>query len=688
MSLRFLALAALFAPVTLAAQLPADPPALLTDVRAAPLASTELVLPNGLRVILVEQHRQPVVSLTLAIPAGSAFDLPGKEGTADLLTRLLPRGYAGRTSVEIATTVENLGGSLGVADDPDGLTLQVDLTSDHLETALTMLGGLVTAPTLDSLQLEGYRQEALARIAAEQESPAALANRVLLIGVYRRHPYGRRPTPQSVRTITRADVQAFYRARVRPAGATLVVAGDFAPAAARQLIARTLGTWKGVRPAPLASPPLGPTPTTIYLLHQGGARNASVVLGGTTFSGTDTSYASAAVLNQILGETGGSRLSQVLANQYGWTDVVQSVFVRTVHLGLFQITAETPSGVIDSTVQAIQAQLERLRTDLVPARELDLAREAAKGAAAMRVQTVSQLSATLAQQRLVGLPLAYYSSSHAALDKVTAASVRALARRVFDPKALVLVVSGDAGRLYQPLSALGPVKIFGADGSTLQPDDVMPKMAPFRFDSSAITSRIDSLGILAQGKVVGIQVGQTTVAGDSILYSERTSLGPQFNQTTTVVLDRRGRMRHVEQTGTVRGQATRIDLRYAGGRVQGRANVIGPEGPRTLNVDAPVDAATLDDNALQAMLPWLDWALNRRWTFRVFASGENLVRTQTLTVANIEQVRTPSGVVEAFRADLDGGPQRVSFYVSTALPHRLVRMTVEGSPLEFLLINR
>jgi zinc protease len=675
-------------PMALAAQFPTEPPASLTRVPARELTVTESILPNGLRLVVVPQSRHPVLSITLALPAGTAYDPAGKEGVADLLTRLLPRGAGTRSAADIATTIENLGGSLGVADDPDALTIQLDITANHAAAAFALLGDIVTRPTLDSAQLDGYRQEALARMALEQDNPAALATRVFLIGAYRQHPYGRRPTPQSVRTITRSDVVAYYRARVRPTGAVLVVAGDITAAAATQLVTRSLGAWKGLRAAPLAAVTLTPTPPTVYLLHQGGQRNAAIVYGTSTFGAGDSSYATAAVLNQILGESNGSRLSQSLANEHGWTDAVRSAFLRTSRLGLFQVTATAPTVVADSAIQEIQAQLVRLRDELVPARELERARDAARGAAALRIQTVSQLSAALAQQRLAGLPATALTTGRDRLATVSAAAIRALARRVTDPKNMVLVVAGDASRLYQPLSRLGPVKIFGADGRQLTPDDVLPKDAPLVYDSTRIVPRIDSLAIISQGQIVGLQVSRVAIGADTVGYSEQTTLGPQFNQSTSLSMDRAIRMRRVDQTGTVRGQATKIALQYAGGRVRGESRVMSADGPRTLAVDSRVPVGVLDDNAIQAILPWLDWELNRRWTVPVFASGENLVRNQSLTVANIETVRTPAGDYETYRADLEGGPQLVSFYVTTAKPHRLVRLTVDGSPLEFLAVNR
>lgn len=681
-------LLALLLPGSLLAQFPAQPPAGLTSVPPRDLKVTESVLANGLRLVVIPQPRHPVLSIALTIPAGTVYDPAGKEGVADLLTRLLPRGAGTRSATDVATTIENLGGSLAVADDPDAMTIQVDLTANHAATGFALLGDMVTRPTLDSTLLAGYQQEALGRLALEQDDPATIASRVFLIGTYRQHPYGRRPTPQSVRTIQHKDLVAFYRARVRPTGSVLVVSGDITPATATQLAIKSLGAWKGLRGVALTAAPPGPTPPTVYLLHQGGERTANIILGNTTFAATDSNYAASAVLNQVLGETSGSRLNQVLAVDRGWTDAVQSAFLRTTRLGLFQVTAETPTSVADSTVREIERQLELLRNELVPARELERAREAARGTAALRVQTVSQLSATMAQLRLDGLPASSFTAMPSRIDKVTAAQVRALARRVFAQENLVLVVAGDASKLYEPLRTFGAVKIFAADGRPLSPADVQPKDAALRFDSTAILPRIDSLAILSQGQIIGLQVAQVSKSADSIGYGERTSLGPQFNQTTSVTLDRAGRMRQVEQTGTVRGQNTRISLRYAGTRVKGEARVMAAEGPKTIPVDTDVPPAVLDDNAIQAMLPWLDWAINRRWTLPVFASGENLVRNQTLTVSNIEVVRTPAGDFEAYRADLEGGPQSVSFYVTTASPHRLVRMTIDGSPLEFVAVNR
>jgi len=183
-----------------------------------------------------------------------------------------------------------------------------------------------------------------------------------------------------------------------------------------------------------------------------------------------------------------------------------------------------------------------------------------------------------------------------------------------------------------------------------------------------------------------VQVSTLERSGDGLLYTETTNIGNVISQTTKVSMDRGGRMRNLAQAGKMRGQDTKIDLAYDGGKVKGSAHVLGPNGPMTLAVDTIVPAGIVDDNALQALLPALKWGPNLRWTIPVFASGQNRVRTLTLTVRAVGTVTVPAGSFQAYMADLEGDEQKVTFYVSVDPPHRLLRLTVAGTPLEFVAV--
>jgi hypothetical protein len=171
-----------------------------------------------------------------------------------------------------------------------------------------------------------------------------------------------------------------------------------------------------------------------------------------------------------------------------------------------------------------------------------------------------------------------------------------------------------------------------------------------------------------------------------VVYVERSAISSSLAQTTTIVFDSAGRMRRVNQVGKVRGQDTRIALDYTGGRVRGSALIVARDGPRTLTVDTAVAGAVVDDNAIQSLIPALPLALNTRWTFNVFSSGEYLVRPMSLTVADLTRLTVPAGTFDAYRVDLDGGPQQVSYYVTRQPPHRIVRLTIANTPVEFLAV--
>ncbi len=671
-----------------AQQAPTQPPEPAPPITASYPAPQEALLPNGLRLVVLHLPRQPLISLTLSVPAGAAFDPAEMEGTADLMAGLLTRGAGERSAQQVEALVSQTGGAFSASAEPDALIIQADFLSEHAADAFSLLGDMVTRPVFSETDVVALRERTVRALQEGLADPASLGARIFLLATYRKHPYARRPTPQSVAAVTRADLLAFHKARVRPAGSTLVVAGDVTLAEARRLTTAALGGWKGLRPAGLRASSLGPLPRGIVLVHQGGATDASVVVGGPTFAAADSGYYAVMVLNQILGDQRNGRLLASLGGQRGWADVAGSSFLRTAQLGLFQASAVVPTDAADSAVVEILTQLERLRTDLVPARELDRAREGVSGRFAVEHQTAGQLSATIAEGRALGLPATYLPTFRRRVVAVTAAQVRAIARRMVPENSVAIVVVGDAARLYGPLAALRPTQIFGADGQPLRPEDVAPRLVPFAIRAAPAVAHSDSMVILAQGATVGLQVSEVARGGDSVTYTERTSIGTSISQTTTVVFDTLGRMRSLNQNGKVREQETRISLRYAGGRVRGDAQVAGAEGPRRFPVDTAVNVGIVDDNAIQALLPYLDWELNTEWRFEVFAGGENRIREMTLTAADIVQVNVPAGQFEAYRADLRGAAQVVSFFVTTAKPHRLIRVSLSGSPIEFLAINR
>jgi predicted Zn-dependent peptidase len=667
-----------------AQQFPTTPPPPSPVKPGSPLAAQEFTLLNGLSVTLIEIHRQPVVSMHLSVPAGTAFDPAGKQGTAELLAGLITRGAGTHDADAVAAMIESVGGSLSAAVDPDFLTVEADALSSSAELALGLMADAVLRPHLDPEELARARQQTITSLQGSLVQPASAASRVFLAALYGNHPYGAGESPATVSNISRSDLEAFRLAHFRPANAQLVIAGDLTLADARRIVTSAFGEWRGTAAPPLAAAAPGRSPTRIVLVHFPGASSSSILLGNTTLRGSDTTYYAATVLNRILGGGTDNRLTRVLRDQRGWAVNPASGLSRPAGPGMFQAGVEVKSEVTDSVVREILAQMRTLRSDTVPLAELAPIREVLAGEQPLGLQTVNQIADEVTKLRQAGLPLSSLAGYRGKVLGLSAVRLRTVARTILKPDSAMVVVIGDAGRLYRPLSALAPVRLVAPDGTAMKPEDVEPKPTALLIDPKLLVERKDSLLVVAQGRPVGLQVSTLVRNGGNLVYTEATTVGNAISQTSTVTLDTLGLPLKLVQRGRLQGQDTKVELNYGKGRVTGSANVIGANGPTSFTVDTVVPADILDDNGLQAVLPALNWGPNVRWTVPVFASGQNRIRDLTLTVRAIGTVSVPAGSFQAYLADLEGDQQKVTFYLSVATPHRILRITIAGTPLEFV----
>src|SRR5207244_2099508 len=224
---------------------PKPPP--LSPARFPPFQ--EVALPNGLQLVIIEHHEQPVVSVTLSFRAGGSYDPAGKEGLSALVAELLTKGTERRTAEQLAATIEGVGGSLSASSGDDFLTVSADALSDQVDLVFDVLGDVVLHATFPASEVELARTRALSALALELSRPASLASRFFASEVYGRNPYGRSATRESYTAVTRDDVTAFAGQRLRPAGALLVVAGDVTAPQVQALVEQAFAGWRGAPPA-------------------------------------------------------------------------------------------------------------------------------------------------------------------------------------------------------------------------------------------------------------------------------------------------------------------------------------------------------------------------------------------------------------------------------------------------------
>lgn len=428
---------------------------------------TTVILPNGLRLAVVENHAVPVVAVRIGLPPGALLDAPGKDGGWVLMLNSIREGTVTRSAAEIADAAADLGTnvSLPTAGFPNA-ALGFTTARSMWQQALELLADMLEHP---SFPADGVnRAQGVLASAASQSSAGVKAVRQLNVQLYGpTHPNGRFMTDSSVRRVTRDDVVALHSAYLRPENATIVVAGDVTPAAARAAVEKAFGGWeKGGTtvdwnvPAPNA---IGQT--TIYLVDQPNLPQSYVLTGQLVPSRNNPDAPALEIADATLGgQTGsaGSRLVSTFRTQRGltYTSTTALLWRPEPQPATWRAAISVGQAVTDTAVIEWLRIIRDLRgTRPLTAEELAFTRQNLIGRLQLTLESsvIANRTLDVLQNHL---PETFYTDYVRRMATVTLPEVQAAASRYFDADHLVIVIVGDRAKIEAPLRATGiPVVI-------------------------------------------------------------------------------------------------------------------------------------------------------------------------------------------------------------------------------------
>jgi zinc protease len=204
-------------------------------------------LPNGLTVMLFEQHKLPVISANLVVLAGSDRNPLDKPGLASFAADVLDEGTTSRSNLKIAEDLATLGASLGGGSTSDFSSLSLRTLTHTADAAFAILSDVIRNPAFAQEEIERVRASRQTALVQQRDNPAAIAQRIFNQALFGAHPYGftELGTAASVGSLSRDDLLNFWRQGYAPGNSALVVAGDISPADLRKLVDKHFGTWSG-----------------------------------------------------------------------------------------------------------------------------------------------------------------------------------------------------------------------------------------------------------------------------------------------------------------------------------------------------------------------------------------------------------------------------------------------------------
>ncbi|HEY6037992.1 MAG TPA: pitrilysin family protein [Kofleriaceae bacterium] len=442
----------------------------ITDWTKAPAAAAEptftpptphrMRLANGMALLVIENHKLPIVSMSLVVPnAGSATDPKGKPGLASFTADLLDEGAGGLSAIQIAEEEDRLGASIGVYAGIDSAGIAVGTLAKTLDPTIDLVAKILTAPAFDQKDFSRVQGDRATALELRRDRPREVASLLLGGALYGlESPYGHPSSGfrESFKTIALADVTAYYKDRWDPKGMTLVVAGDVDPIALQKKLDATVGAWKhaGKHISKVTTTPVAKIAHRLLVVDRPGSQQSDVRVGLVGLDRKDPRFYAFEVMTTTLGGGFTSRLNQKLREQLGITYGIRASQDWRLDRGPFTIssalvTAETAHGLAE-TIKIV----DEIATVDVPDAELDKSKQNLIRALPAQFETNAATAEAFAELALHGLPDSWYAHYSDQIRKVTAKDVRTVAKTAIPAKQMVFAVVGDMAKVRADLDKL------------------------------------------------------------------------------------------------------------------------------------------------------------------------------------------------------------------------------------------
>ncbi|HLH32638.1 MAG TPA: pitrilysin family protein [Terriglobia bacterium] len=431
--------------------------------------ATEATLSNGLTVLIMENHRLPMISMQLNISgAGPIFEPANMPGLANITAQMLRQGTKTRTSVQIAEQAALLGAEINAASGFGSSATVVDISglSDNFDQWFALATDVLLNPNFPADELGRLKQRMKAQLRQQRANPNFLSTERFNRAVYGNHPASVvSATNESIDAITPAMLEKWHQERYVPQNAILGIAGDVKAAEIVPKLEKAFGGWKKTELQEVL--PQNPKPAAakkVFLVDRPNSVQTTVVLGNIAIDRRDPDYFALDVANHILGGGTTGRLFLNLREEKGYTYGVYSTFTALKYPGPWRAGGDVRTEVTSGAMTEFFKEFQRLRDEKVPAAELDEAKRSIVASFALSLENPAELLTDAIVRKIYGFPPDYWDAFPAKVMAVTADDIQRVTRKYLNPDNLQVVAVGDVSKIKPVMEKYGPVEVYDAEG--------------------------------------------------------------------------------------------------------------------------------------------------------------------------------------------------------------------------------
>ena len=458
----------------------------------------EFQLDNGLKVLVVENHKLPRVSYSLTIDNKpvSTGDIAGVES---LLGSMLGNGTTSIPKDQFNDEVDFLGANLGFSSN-GGYSSSLSKYSDRI---LELMADAAINPLLIQEEFEKEKDKLIEGLKTEEKSVDAVASRVgSALSYGTQHPYGEFITEETVNNIAFTDVLMYYKKHFNPNNAYLVVVGDVDFPTVKNQIKKHFGVWKKADETNVTVLDASPNvqSTEIDFVDMPNAVQSDVTLrNNIDLKMKDSDYFSALLANYILGGGGDAYLFQNLRETHGYTYGSYSRISSDKYVGSFSAEAKVRNTVTDSSIVEMLKEINRIKTEPVEAVTLKNAKAKYVGNFVMALENPQTIARYALNIKLNDLPEDFYTTYLEKINAVTAEDVQRVANKYFMTDNARIVVVGKGSDVLENLEKTGiPIKYYDPYANPTEKPNYEIEMPKDIDANKVLNAYIDAIGGKAQ----------------------------------------------------------------------------------------------------------------------------------------------------------------------------------------------
>jgi zinc protease len=398
-------------------------------------------LKNGLKVLVVENHKLPKVEFALSILIDPIIE-GDKAGYLSFAGDLLDRGTTNRTADQIAEEIDFIGANLGASAGG----VQAGGLSRYKEKIIELMADITLNPSFPQDEFDKIVKQYLSGLEANKTDPQSIAKNVRSRVVYgENHPYGDIATEATVNNITIDDCEKYYSTYFKPNVALMAIVGDITTKEAKKLVEKYFGEWKKAEvPTHKYEMPAKIVGRRVVLANKDAAPQSNIqIVNWIDLKKGDPDVIPASVMNSMLGRGFLGLLNKNLREDKAYTYGAYSGLSSDMLVGKFFAGSEVKASVTDSALIEIAHEMNFIRDQKLTQDHLDMTKATLAGDFARSLEDPSTIADFAMAIERYHLPADYYATYLEKLDKVTLEDVQAMANKYIDPNNAIYLVVGD-----------------------------------------------------------------------------------------------------------------------------------------------------------------------------------------------------------------------------------------------------